>query len=81
MAQVLEISPETMALLESYARHSGMSVEDYLRSILPTETDLGLAANGSADDFDTDMESFADGTEFVPHIGTYSREEIYAEHD
>ncbi len=76
------LSPEIISLLETYARHSGMSVDDYVRSLLPSETDLGLAANGSADDFDADMESFSELAEpFTPYNGSYSRDDIYAEHD
>ncbi len=81
MCAVMEkaLSPEIIALLETYARHSGMSVDDYVRSLLPSETDLGLAANG---DFDSDMESFADASEpITPYDGSYSRDDIYAQHD
>ncbi len=82
MGQVLEMSSKTISLLESYAKRSGMSVDDYVRSLLPAETDLGLAANGSAYDFDIDMESFAETTEAMPsYNGSYSRDDIYAEHD
>lgn len=82
MSQVLEISPETVSLVESYAKHSGMTVEEYVRSLLPAETDLGLAANGSGADFDSDMDSFAEAAEDLPiYQGSYSREEIYADHN
>ena len=76
------LSPEIISLLETYARHSGMSVDDYVRSLLPGETDLGLASGGPSDDFDADMASFAEATDrYTPHNGSYSRDDIYAEHD
>lgn len=81
MNQVLEISPETILKIESYARHTGVSVDEYVRSLLPShQTDLGLAADLNGD-FITDMEAFADGGVQSPYSGSYSREDIYADHN
>ncbi len=83
MNSLLEITPETVALIESYAKRADMSVEEYLRSLLPSnEDDLGLSGETSVDDFDSDMESFAEASEAVtPYAGSYSREDIYADHN
>ncbi len=83
MDHLLEITDETVSLIESYAKHAGMTVEEYLRSLLPsTENDLGLSAETSAKDFDRDMEAFAETSgNSAPYSGTYSREDIYADHN
>lgn len=82
MSQIVDISPETVELLESFARHSGLSVEEYLRTLLPTPNDLGLRAADNGSDFRRDMESLADDAEFSgSYAGTYSREDIYADHN
>ncbi|MBK8466788.1 MAG: hypothetical protein IPL32_13240 [Chloracidobacterium sp.] len=83
MNNLLEITPETVTLIESYAKHAGLTVEEYLRSLLPsTEDDLGLAADSSDTDFDRDMEAFAETADAItPYSGTYSRDDIYADHN
>jgi hypothetical protein len=83
MNRLLEITSETVILIESYAKHAGLTVEDYLRSLLPSsENDLGLSAETTVEDFDRDMESFAVAAEaVVPYAGSYSREDIYTDHN
>ncbi len=81
MNRTLEISPETIALIESYSKHLGISVDEYLKSLLPSpDVDLGLSAD-SGEDFISDMESFSFGNEPVEYTGSYSREDIYADHN
>lgn len=74
-----EIKSETLAILEKQAKVFGLSVDDYLRSLLPkTEKELPL----SGGDFESDMNAFAEGTENLKsYNGTYSREDIYFDHD
>jgi len=83
MNTLSEISSETTALIESYAKHAGLTVEEYILSLLPaTQSDLGLEADASDEDFNNDMEAFADTSDDVtPYTGTYSREDIYADHN
>lgn len=78
-ARIEKIKPETLAMIEKQANRSGLSVDDYLRSLLPkTEKELPLE-NG---DFESDMIAFAEGTENLSgYNGTYSREDIYFDHD
>lgn len=82
MNQTLEqIKPETIALIEANAAHLGISVDDYLRRLLPTgEQELALKADAKDDEFEADMLAFAEETNDLPEYnGTYLREDIYAE--
>lgn len=83
MDHLLEITPETVALIESYAKHAGLTVEEYLRSLLPShESDLGLPAETSVNDFEQDMEAFAESSDDTgSYSGSYSRQDIYADHN
>lgn len=76
-----QIKPETIALIEANAARLGISVDDYLRRLLPTgEQELALKADAEDDEFEADMKSFSEGTENLPETnGTYSREDIYAD--
>lgn len=75
-----EIKSETLEILEKQAKIFGLSVDEYLRNLLPkTEKELPLS---SGDEFETDMIAFAEGTENLSNYnGTYSREDIYFDHD
>ncbi|CAN5616862.1 hypothetical protein BH20ACI4_BH20ACI4_05200 [soil metagenome] len=80
---VEQIKPETLDLLEKQAKTFGMSVDEYLKSILPKgENDLSLKAKKSDAEFEKDMQEFAENTENqTEYNGTYSREDIYFDHD
>ena len=82
-ATLEQIKPETIELLEKQATNFGLSVDDYLRQLLPTgEQNLALKPDAKDDEFENDMILFAEGTENVPeYSGTYSREDIYFDHD
>ena len=77
-ASLEKIKPETLAIIEKQADRFGLSVDDYLRKLLPkTGKELSLE-NG---DFEPDMIAFAEGTENLSgYNGTYSREDIYFAH-
>jgi|CXWL01.1.fsa_nt_gi hypothetical protein len=82
MNAILEqIKPETIALIETQATHLGLSIDEYLRRLLPTgEQELALKGDSNQAEFEADMIEFAEGTDDLPaHNGTYSREDIYAE--
>ena len=85
MSASIEIKPETAELLARQAKARGVSVSDYVESLLDmAEQTPSLAAPvpGSDLDFDAAMEFFADGDEHLPpYSGTYSREDIYFDHD
>jgi hypothetical protein len=78
-----QISPETAAMIEAQARRLGISADEYLRRLLPaSERDLALAADTTDEEFERDMILFAEGTDELPaYNGTYSREDIYFDHN
>ena len=84
MNQTLEnIRPETIGLLESQAKALGLSVDEYVRGLLPAgELELGLKPDAADDEFELDMAAFAETSDGPPpYNGTYSREDIYFDHD
>jgi hypothetical protein len=72
-----QIKPETLTIIERQAKVFGLSVDEYLRSLLPKiEKELPLA-NGD-EEFEGDMLAFAEDTENLSNYNrTYSREDIY----
>lgn len=78
-----QIKPDTLALIQKQAQTFGLSVDEYLKSILPKgENDLSLDAEKSDDEFESDMREFAEETENqTDYNGTYSREDLYFDHD
>ncbi len=75
-----QIKPETIALIERQAKTFGLSVDDYLQSLLPkNQNDLALKNDSQDNDFEADMLEFAENIE--THQGSYSREDIYSDHD
>lgn len=80
---VEQIKADTLELLERQAKTFGMSVDEYLKSILPKgENDLSLEAGKDNAEFENDMQEFAEDIENnTQYKGTYSREDIYFDHD
>ena len=78
-----QIKPETLAIIESQAKSSGLSVDEYLRSLLPQiENDSAFKPAVGNEEFESDMIAFAMETEdFSNYNGTYSRDDIYFDHD
>ncbi len=75
-----QIKPETIALIERQAKTFGLSVDDYLQSLLPeNQNDLALKNDSQDNDFEADMLEFAENIE--THQGSFSREDIYFDHD
>ncbi len=80
-ATLEQIKPETLEILEKQAKMFDLTVDEYLRSLLP-KTEKNLSLKGDAnDEFEEDMTAFAEGTENSAYQGTYSREDIYFDHD
>ncbi len=78
-----QIAPEIAQALIAQATASGLSVNEYLRRLLglTNDTDDELM-DASVDAFMADMEALAEGTEHLPPSTiTYSREDIYFDHD
>ena len=75
-----QIKPETIAWIERQAKTFGLSVDDYLQSLLPeNQNEMALKNDSPNDDFEADMLEFAETTE--TYQGSYSREDIYSDHD
>ncbi|MFN0120274.1 MAG: hypothetical protein ACKV2V_07210 [Blastocatellia bacterium] len=88
-----EIKPEVAEALKRNASASGLSLNDYLLSLL-TQQNAGSGELGMAGDpvtetpenslaaFIQDLEELADGTEHLPPpTSRYSTEDIYFDHD
>lgn len=84
MNQTLEkVRPETIALIESQAKALGLSVDEYVRGLLPEgEFELGLRPDAADDEFERDMAAFVETSDGSPtYNGIYSRDDIYFDHD
>ena len=79
-----ELRPEIADQLAALARAKGISVDDLLQQVL---RDMGpprdALAERSLEEFEQDMDALAEGLEhfLVDYQGTYSREDIYLDHD
>jgi hypothetical protein len=81
-AALEQIKPETLAIIEEQAKTFGLSVDEYLRSLLsPAENDWAFKPADNQE-FEADMIAFAGETEDLSaYNGTYSRDDIYSDHD
>ena len=81
------ISPTTARVLIAQATASGLTVEEYLQRLLGIPTEAPQAALDTTPDermhaFMADMEALAEETDQPPPSPiTYSREDIYFDHD
>ena len=83
MNRILEqVTPETAAKIAEEAAAQGLSVDEYLRTLLGlTQVNTGTL-DVSLDEFEADLNALSDGTEDLsPTSLTYSREDIYFDHD
>ncbi|HEV7745659.1 MAG TPA: hypothetical protein VGO56_11740 [Pyrinomonadaceae bacterium] len=74
MQEPLKINPETAELLASRASARGLSVEEYLKSLLGMIPERSKAS-ATIEEFMAAMESLAEDVEPLPH--DFSREDIY----
>lgn len=74
MQEPLKINPETAELLASRASARGLSVEEYLKSLLGMIPERSKAP-ATIEEFMAAMESLAEDVEPLPH--DFSREGIY----
>ena len=74
-----EISEETAEALLSQAKSRGLSVDDYLKSLLGVTGPSG-ARESTDEEFEADMNALAEKN--LPRLPQeFSREEIYLDHD
>ena len=82
MPTPLEIQPDLAHKLTTLAKSRGLSVDDLLKEIIDA---FEPRPNGefSLEEFDRDMDLLTQGLEHLPakYQGTYSREDIYSDHD
>jgi hypothetical protein len=86
MELTISVSEETKAILEQKAAEQKQDVNVFVETIIKSyvlkPTLDGIPVFEDETKFETDMEAFAEGTEnLMPYYGTYSREEIYFDHD
>jgi hypothetical protein len=76
------INPETIALLAEEAHAQRTPVDQFLASLLDQHRRVPTPEPATDEQFQSDMASFADDTEnLLPYSGTYSRSDIYFDHD
>lgn len=85
MELTITVSEKAQHVLEQRAAEQGQEVKALIESIVESQAstlDELLTPASDASDFEADMMTFAEGTEGLPpYNGTYSREDIYFDHD
>ena len=84
MPTQLEVRPELADKLSALAKARGASVDDLLQEVLDgLELRQEVTAQPSLEEFKRDMDALAEGLEHLPvgYAGTYSREDIYVDHN
>jgi hypothetical protein len=83
MSIQFEVRPEIADRLTALARARGVSVDELLLSLLRDSAPSAEIVEPSLEEFERDMDALAEGAEQLPaeYRGTYSRADIYADHD
>jgi hypothetical protein len=84
MPTQLELRPEIANKLAALAKARGMSVDDLLQEVLEgLELPQDAITEPSLEEFERDMDALAEDLEHLPvgYEGTYSREDIYLDHN
>lgn len=79
-----EIKPETAERLAALAKEKGVSVDEYLRSLLPGANGAEAAAEAEMSPAEIDRildELAAIAGDITPLPRDFSREDIYSDHD
>jgi hypothetical protein len=84
MSIQFEVRPEIADKLTALAKARGVSVDELLLSLLskPESSAPGIV-EPSLEEFERDMDALAEDADQLPaeYRGTYSRADIYADHD
>lgn len=76
------INPETIGLLAEEAHARRTPVDEFLASLLAQYRDRTTQHQTTEEQFHSDMMAFSEGTEdLLPYTGSYSRSDIYFDHD
>lgn len=87
MELTISVSEDVKHILEQRAKAYGQDVKTFVESLVQATAtqsvdELPLSAPASDAEFEADMQAFAEGTEHLPaYSGTYSRADIYFDHD
>ena len=84
MPTQLESRPDIADKLAALAKARGVSVDDLLQEVLDgLEQQQDAVTEPSLEEFERDMDALAEGLEHLPagYEGTYSREDIYLDHN
>ena len=83
MATEIKVRAEIADKLTALAEARGVSVDELLREVVNELEPTQDWTEASLEDFETDMDLLAEGLENLPagYQGTYSREDIYLDHD
>lgn len=84
MPTQLEVRPEIADKLTALAKARGISVDELLQTVLDElEPGRDPTTAPSLEEFERDMDAIAEGLEHLSaeYQGTYSREDIYMDHD
>jgi hypothetical protein len=79
MTVTLELKPELERRILAEAKAQGLSVEDYLVSVIETAAAPATGERASLEEFDTAMDELAEGLDDVPVLApdALTRESIY----
>ena len=81
-SEVLELEAKTAAAVRENARRLGISVDEYMKMLLPPETELALGGDSPDDAFERDMLEFGENVgQSNAYTGNYERSDIYFDHD
>ena len=84
MATEIKVRTEIADKLTALADARGVSVEELLREVVDElEPPQDWTTEPSLEDFERDMDFLAEGLQHLPagYTGTYSRGDIYLDHD
>jgi hypothetical protein len=83
MATELEIRPEIAEKLAKVAEARGVTIDELLQEVLKNLAPAPVGSTeASLEEFERDMDLLAEGLQHLPaYQGTYSREDIYLDHD
>ena len=87
MELTISVSEDTKRALERQAKAHGQNVKTFVESLVQATAtqavdELPATAPASDAEFELDMQAFSEGTEHLPaYSGSYSRADIYFDHD
>jgi hypothetical protein len=87
MASQLDIDPQVATQLMALAKARGITVATLLREFVEQEKQIAptmpMWTQPTLEEFESDMQALTEGTECLgsSYAGSYSREDIYFDHD